>query len=135
MLGLPPHTRRRVKVTSVRNRQHGTTSAYAEKSVFTVALEDGMKDYLRIRGEEQPKDSVAYVKTGLPPHTRRRGLEITARTHPFGTTSAYAEKRPHSGGNQTKEWDYLRIRGEELPERNLLAVRMGLPPHTRRRVR
>ena len=70
----------------------------------------------------------------LPPHARRRASRENWPSEELGITSACAEKRgslPPLGG---VAWNYLRMRGEELPVRIGLVKNWELPPHARRRV-
>ena len=110
---LPPHTRRRGMVRILRFVVFGTTSAYAEKSGVHPCDSWAIRNYLRIRGEEDRDTEEAFVRSELPPHTRRRGSREEVEATGRGTTSAYAEKRWR--GQWRGQWrgNYLRIRGEE----------------------
>ena len=74
-------------------RRLRTTSAYAEKRVWLVAIEFQQWNYLRIRGEEAVTVISLLRRRELPPHTRRRAMISPICTSGGGTTSAYAEKR------------------------------------------
>ncbi|BAM28079.1 hypothetical protein CULC0102_1881 [Corynebacterium ulcerans 0102] len=71
----------------------GTTSAYAEKSHVTIRVVEDKRNYLRIRGEKSNTAACWQGKKELPPHTRRKALEVKKSVTTMGTTSAYAEKR------------------------------------------
>ena len=91
----------------------GITSACAEKSLDNLVAGRREGNYLRMRGEEFSSRRTGPKLPELPPHARRRGLNLL------------------TVANMT--WNYLRMRGEETP----LAQRRGrateLPPHARRR--
>ena len=96
-LELPPHTRRRVDITTRRISIFGTTSAYAEKSRQGRESCHRRWNYLRIRGEEPNSCMMKHPPGELPPHTRRRVRSIRLSGFITGTTSAYAEKRGTTG--------------------------------------
>ena len=132
-LELPPHTRRRVTGRMACTNSARTTSAYAEKRLQHQRPHTTHRNYLRIRGEENPQLKIYALGAELPPHTRRRGFAAATVTASFGTTSAYAEKSRKRDRTNARWWNYLRIRGEErnLPVQH--RQHKELPPHTRRR--
>ena len=76
LVELPPHTRRRAADIYVINRENGTTSAYAEKSLSRAVWVRESGNYLRIRGEEPGQPAAASAHSELPPHTRRRAPAV-----------------------------------------------------------
>ena len=90
---LPPHARRRAVVKPATAKAQGITSACAEKSVAEAKLAELTRNYLRMRGEEVMLFSPIDRLSELPPHARRRGRAMRAKTIPQGITSACAEKR------------------------------------------
>ena len=110
---LPPHTRRRETEDGEEALTDGTTSAYAEKSLREIRGQLTGRNYLRIRGEEEMTLYSKRKDMELPPHTRRRAGQPGRRQWMLGTTSAYAEKRPHHHTEVPPQGNYLRIRGEE----------------------
>ena len=130
---LPPHTRRRDSVLTTDKPALGITSAYAEKSgCFPYSPLVG-GNYLRIRGEEFLNSHSEGWKTELPPHTRRRARTADSAVPSTGITSAYAEKSNRPVWLPMRNWNYLRIRGEETKWSVQTGIDGELPPHTRRR--
>ena len=78
----------------------GTTSAYAENTGSRPSASANLRNYLRVRGEYEDYLATPRGLVELPPRTRR--------IHPIdnkiillrGTTSAYAENTPGSGGSR-----------------------------------
>ena len=131
---LPPHARRRDFWFLSFLKNHGITSACAEKRHPSCARRCLLGNYLRMRGEETHASRRVRLNQELPPHARRRAWTNAGKTVAFGITSACAEKRgvfqhrPRCAGN------YLRMRGEEPEYLPRSMPAMELPPHARRRV-
>ena len=75
-------------------------------------------NYLRIRGEEDQNLLLAARHQELPPHTRRRDNRAGAIASTNGITSASAEKSAGIYLDAHRARNYLRIRGEELTNRD-----------------
>ena len=72
------------------------------------------RNYLRMRGEETHASRRVRLNQELPPHARRRDHLTLPATFGRGITSACAEKRLICRFNPANEWNYLRMRGEEI---------------------
>ena len=130
---LPPHARRRDFWFLSFLKNHGITSACAEKRLQAWPGLIQSWNYLRMRGEEFVLQPSPAFKAELPPHARRRG-GAEANTGPNnGITSACAEKRFSQYRSPWLFRNYLRMRGEEYPPGSLIIPPSELPPHARRR--
>ncbi|AIU29406.1 Hypothetical protein Cul210931_0032 [Corynebacterium ulcerans] len=130
---LPPHTRRKVEEGVGKPPKYGTTSAYAEKSLYLAQNKLHSRNYLRIRGEKKGIPPHRAIASELPPHTRRKDRDQARCELREGTTSAYAEKSgtPHRALEYRR--NYLRIRGEKFKPAQGKYRFLELPPHTRRK--
>ena len=88
---LPPRTRRIQGPSGAYGGAKGTTSAYAENTVVTMALIYVAGNYLRVRGEYTRPLGEHLESLELPPRTRRIRQAGARVDSPRGTTSAYAE--------------------------------------------
>ena len=130
---LPPHARRRDPRYFRRARNHGITSACAEKSFHATDYSLFFRNYLRMRGEESCWISSRESWAELPPHARRRAGVPTENGWPMGITSACAEKSRDVAIRVGHSGNYLRMRGEESRPMTALRPPSELPPHARRR--
>ena len=132
---LPPHARRRGALNRLCQVVFGITSACAEKSCCSQILSHGLRNYLRMRGEEVGAVEGAEHAWELPPHARRRAIEPPCDRRCHGITSACAEKRMRCISGSFPWWNYLRMRGEEERHACSITPLLELPPHARRRGR
>ena len=88
---LTPRTRRILLRQIFRLIRFGTTSAYAENTVVTMALIYVAGNYLRVRGEYTRPLGEHLESLELPPRTRRIRYTAHEAIGISGTTSAYAE--------------------------------------------
>ena len=130
---LPPHARRRVSGVQSTGHIVGITSACAEKRRTDCCHRRIPGNYLRMRGEESVCVVPKWRCMELPPHARRRVLEIGAYSRLEGITSACAEKRVLPDHQSWRFRNYLRMRGEEPPMTQRPDTIKELPPHARRR--
>ena len=72
------------------------------------------------------------VRSELPPHARRIPLISPRAEVLVGTTSACAENTAAERRQESKERNYLRMRGEYTSEPGQKLSRSELPPHARR---
>ena len=127
---LPPRTRRIHKQR--RRRRDGTTSAYAENTHGRQTVSCTPRNYLRVRGEYLLPFCLGIIRMELPPRTRRiLRSKLLARLS-YGTTSAYAENTHLHYTLKEFLGNYLRVRGEYLPDPDWVPPATELPPRTRR---
>ena len=88
---LPPRTRRILSCVCGVPLALGTTSAYAENTLWTRTTHNAHRNYLRVRGEYRKALGGANVLCELPPRTRRIRTSPKFFSFARGTTSAYAE--------------------------------------------
>ena len=129
---LPPRARRiRLCCCSLFYHQ-GTTSACAENTGRTCAIDRGGRNYLRVRGEYSCNTTIILPHGELPPRARRipqlRGCSRTCD----GTTSACAENTPRGRRQSPFRWNYLRVRGEYRLRIRYRVCGLELPPRARR---
>ena len=129
---LPPRARRIQNIISSGLGFHGTTSACAENTRCYQGHSRAARNYLRVRGEYRLLRKAENLMGELPPRARRI-LEVWMdQLGKSGTTSACAEntcfvKQKYQGWR-----NYLRVRGEYLTHKRLLAALGELPPRARR---
>ena len=131
---IPPHVRRRGRKCLAAFHFSGNTSACAEKRPPVYFWPCHVRKYLRMCGEEVGLTRRLDEPQEIPPHVRRRVLEVTERNMYPGNTSACAEKRVKPNGARGHQRKYLRMCGEE---RTIFVARSSsteIPPHVRRRV-
>ena len=88
---LPPRARR-IPITNMgEGAQAGTTSACAENTFDKPQGDEGLGNYLRVRGEYAGLFYKAMLSKELPPRARRIQLTKNHRKSLSGTTSACAE--------------------------------------------
>ena len=131
-LELPPRTRRILESLFGGGSEVGTTSAYAENTILPGQHPNRKWNYLRVRGEYGLLTPPYLRAPELPPRTRRIQLLGVPPQTVAGTTSAYAENTRHHGASTSRNWNYLRVRGEYLPSASNAWIPMELPPRTRR---
>ena len=68
---LPPRTRRIPQAIEKHGSESGTTSAYAENTLFIIGAEVERRNYLRVRGEYPSACGNPSRPAELPPRTRR----------------------------------------------------------------
>ena len=134
MWELPPHARRRGDGFKTALGNAGITSACAEKRGHAGRARRWSRNYLRMRGEEQPKRRSYQPVRELPPHARRRDGDPAMAGQVRGITSACAEKRRTYALSLQVNRNYLRMRGEEAHNATQEIANLELPPHARRRV-
>ena len=88
---LPPRARRILHFAYLFGGVYGTTSACAENTANRVSSNGIGGNYLRVRGEYQPRAVYQPGLCELPPRARRIPIARSADGAPRGTTSACAE--------------------------------------------
>ena len=109
---LPPRARRIQITISPPCAASGTTSACAEN---TAGGESGVFlqwNYLRVRGEYRPQNSMEHDILELPPRARRIPFSRSVSSLRSRTTSACAENTALVRYENSIVWNYLRVRGE-----------------------
>ena len=129
---LPPRTRRIRGRNRIRQGGCGTTSAYAENTVFQLLRIRRDRNYLRVRGEYRFHILSLGALFELPPRTRRIHMFGHGLGGIQGTTSAYAENTHPITHTTHVRWNYLRVRGEYKPWCGSWTAHLELPPRTRR---
>ena len=114
------------------NNIHGTTSAYAENTAEIGQDVLRAWNHLRVRGEYPMRSCASCNWIELPPRTRRIPLFEGVTHFSNGTTSAYAENTRHDTPRFDPAGNYLRVRGEYVHVVRRHALRLELPPRTRR---
>ena len=109
---LPPRTRRILTKLTGNNYLTGTTSAYAENTVYQTTYHENQRNYLRVRGEYSCIIGAMTMMLELPPRTRRIQSKYASTFAVDGTTSAYAENTAHAVARMGRRRNYLRVRGE-----------------------
>ena len=95
LMELPPRTRR-IRVTGgVDLSTIGTTSAHAENTLERKPPIGLLWNYLRARGEYFLDASALFIRSELPPRTRRIPPIGVLDAKKAGTTSAHAENTHH----------------------------------------
>ena len=90
----PPLTRRKRSITCMGTIDGGNTSAYAEKTNFTMEHLTRTEKHLRLRGENHLVMSLVANAEETPPLTRRKPRQEIVGYMLNRNTSAYAEKTP-----------------------------------------
>ena len=132
ILELPLRTRRIHTSTIDVPACCGTTSAYAENTIWALASTRTDRNYLRVRGEYFVRVKIRMKTWELPPRTRRIPADTASKPADAGTTSAYAENTLYSLVCVKFWWNYLRVRGEYKRGGCRLGQSWELPPRTRR---
>ena len=109
---LPPRARRIPAPITFCENQCGTTSACAENTsgVYQNILRN--RNYLRVRGEYDPRGKPLCTPMELPPRARRIQQRRSVGRPQVGTTSACAENTRRACSGQMNHRNYLRVRGE-----------------------
>ena len=129
---LPPRTRRiRVGFDHALGLG-GTTSAYAENTLYLFLVIWNKGNYLRVRGEYLRSGGERDAGWELPPRTRRIPPGAVCRHDSGGTTSAYAENTAAIENVFYSDENYLRVRGEYASSAFSINTEGELPPRTRR---
>ena len=131
-LELPPRARRIPHDGDVVEYGVGTTSACAENTGRVLCSMLAPRNYLRMRGEYQPRAITGWDLWELPPHARRIRSAVWPMLLMWGTTSACAENTHNHHRHFRHPRNYLRMRGEYKPSNSHSIVSMELPPHARR---
>ena len=131
-LELPPRARRIPHDGDVVEYGVGTTSACAENTGRVLCSMLAPRNYLRMRGEYQPRAITGWDLWELPPHARRILITIIVIFVIPGTTSACAENTNHRTAIRSCPWNYLRMRGEYDCSGIWSGIVQELPPHARR---
>ena len=129
---LPPRTRRILEAVIPLIPVIGTTSAYAENTIFVTPFDGLARNYLRVRGEYHPSPRRCPHHAELPPRTRRIRPPCPILANHRGTTSAYAENTTLVMWVLCGMWNYLRVRGEYAIAWHVSRWILELPPRTRR---
>ncbi len=132
---LPPLARGREQARLIQFRRAGITPACAGKRRILRPQRALGGNYPRLRGEEQPAPAGSSYYRELPPLARGRVNTADKSTLRVGITPACAGKRRDSRGCGYKEWNYPRLRGEEIFAALVSMLLRELPPLARGRVR
>ena len=92
---LPPRTRRIPHGSTPACVYVRTTSAHAENTLSGSRVSGSPRNYLRARGEYFLDASALFIRSELPPRTRRILNVEFAGGNEVGTTSAHAENTCH----------------------------------------
>ena len=111
-LELPPRARRILLAVFHLHFKNGTTSACAENTIAKKAVQQLLRNYLRVRGEYFAELALGHTTRELPPRARRILAMVWCRSNGFGTTSACAENTHNFMKRGEKTRNYLRVRGE-----------------------
>ena len=112
----------------------GNTSACAEKRLLSPGAVRENRKYLHMRGEEMRSLRISWFISEIPPHARRRDPHSRIIHIAGGNTSACAEKSISCPLPPPLSRKYLRMRGEESPDKRCHAPYREISPHARRRV-
>ena len=129
---LPPRTRRIRQPSRVFSSSNGTTSAYAENTAYHPKENHLCRNYLRVRGEYNARNTSGKNRGELPPRTRRIRKSFKSLADTSGTTSAYAENTLSRVADIFGMRNYLRVRGEYTSVESRDLSRRELPPRARR---
>ena len=131
---IPPHARRRDPHSRIIHIAGGNTSACAEKRLLSPGAVRENRKYLHMRGEEMRSLRISWFISEIPPHARRRDPHSRIIHIAGGNTSACAEKSISCPLPPPLSRKYLRMRGEESPDKRCHAPYREISPHARRRV-
>ena len=109
---LPPRARRILRHFDLAEPAHGTTSACAENTCVPQPRSASGRNYLRVRGEYCGNRQGGGEFPELPPRARRIHDEDDELPRYIGTTSACAENTLTCYRILSRQWNYLRVRGE-----------------------
>ena len=132
---LPPLARGRGQAHRPFSRASGITPACAGKRTSAAHTIPARRNYPRLRGEEADFAPAAGARRELPPLARGRAARARWLKLLPGITPACAGKRRDSRGCGYKEWNYPRLRGEEIFAALVSMLLRELPPLARGRVR
>ena len=129
---LPPRARRIHTPSCLGGGTCGTTSACAENTIAGRNRPRRRGNYLRVRGEYSSSPITPVTRSELPPRARRIPNGALCTLKMKGTTSACAENTCHGVSLLLGLWNYLRVRGEYITDRDHGFDQMELPPRARR---
>ena len=95
-------------------------------------LDQGDRNYLRVRGEYFISSMMNPYDGELPPRARRILAILAFQTVDPGTTSACAENTEEMPDTEEDTRNYLRVRGEYKKPSNTSVISLELPPRARR---
>ena len=107
------------------------TPAHAGKRHGNIHRFRMCQDHPRTRGEKGYRGAGGRHRTGSPPHTRGKAIEIAAADYPAGITPAHAGKSFWHYSNNSRFRDHPRTRGEKVGTLKKEYGETGSPPHTR----
>src|SRR5690606_838278 len=132
-LGLPPRARGRPWARSVKPLFRRTTPACAGTTTRRGSRGPPGRDYPRVRGDDEAKQTARAYGYGLPPRARGRRPACRARRAGPGTTPTCAGTTSASTTTEGVDRDYPRVRGDDDIPVTRAGPSLGLPPRARGR--
>ncbi len=133
LIETPPLARRKPLHRANVQRDFGNTSACAEKTIEARHETKFFRKHLRLRGENDVMTQAKSPRLETPPLARRKLANVLSSIETSRNTSACAEKTLVEVGPSRSSWKHLRLRGENLLRKLILACPRETPPLARRK--